>query len=219
MSTLTKWCRENHLSLNIDKTKWLVVKSWWWISGNRAENTHPSPSTRHLPEGCVLSFLDPPATQAIPAIRVRVSGISVQGLALRAVPVTSRLHQSHGGSPCPPESTGCAHSQLPRRLAHTVQSCRQLCAHKDLGFKNLSLLGLRVNWGKSKLVPTQRISFLGMELDSVNQTARLTQERAQSVLNCLKTLSGRKAVPLKLFQRYLGHMAAAAATVPLVCSI
>ncbi len=42
VSTLTKWWQENHLSLNIDKTK------WWWISGisgDRAENTHPSPST------------------------------------------------------------------------------------------------------------------------------------------------------------------------------
>ncbi len=82
-----------------------------------------------------------------------------------------------------------------------AQSREQLRAHKDLVLRHLSQLGLRVNWEKSKLVPTQRISFLGMELDSVNQTARLTQERAQSVLNCLKTLSGRTAVPLKLFQR------------------
>ncbi len=119
------------------------------------------------PEGRILSCLDPPATQAIPAIRVRGLGISVQGPALRAVPVASCLHQSRGGGPCSPERTGCI------------------------------------------------ISFLGMELDSVNQTARLTQERAQSVLNCLKTLSGRTAVPLKLFQRLLGHMAAAAAIVPL----
>ncbi len=96
-----------------------------------------------------------------------------------------------------------------------AQSRRQLSAHRDLVLKHLSLLGLRVNWEKSKLVPTQRISFLGMEFDSVNQTARLTQERAQSVLNCFKTLSGRTAVPLKLFQRLLGHMAAAAVTVPL----
>ncbi len=56
----------------------------------------------------------------------------------------------------------------------------------------------------------QKISFLDMELDSVNQTASITQERAQSVLNCLKTLSGRTAVPLNLFQRLLGHMAAVA---------
>ncbi len=33
VSTLTKWCQENHLSLNINKSK------WWWISGDRAENT------------------------------------------------------------------------------------------------------------------------------------------------------------------------------------
>ncbi len=96
-----------------------------------------------------------------------------------------------------------------------AQSCKQLSAHRDLVLKHLSLLGLQVNWEKSKLVPMQRISFLGMEFDSVNQTARLTQEHAQSVLNCFKTLSGRTAVPLKLFQRLLGHMAAAAVTVPL----
>ncbi len=93
-----------------------------------------------------------------------------------------------------------------------AQSRKQLCAHRDLVLKHLSLLGLRVNWEKSKLVPTQRISFLSMEFDSVNQTARLTQECAQSMLNCFKTLSGRTAVPPKLFQRLLEHMAAAAAT-------
>ncbi len=71
------------------------------------------------PEGRVLSCLDPPTTQAIPAFRVRGTGVSVQGPALRAVPVASRLHQSRGGGPCPPERTRCAHSQLPRRLAHT----------------------------------------------------------------------------------------------------
>ncbi len=59
-----------------------------------------------------------------------------------------------------------------------TQSRRQLSAHRDLVLKHLSLLGLRVNWEKSKLMPMQRISFLGMEMDSVNQTARLTQERA-----------------------------------------
>ncbi len=51
-----------------------------------------------------------------------------------------------------------------------AQPCRQLCAHRDLVLKHFSLLGLRVNWEKSKLVPMQRISFLGMELNLVNQT-------------------------------------------------
>ncbi len=96
-----------------------------------------------------------------------------------------------------------------------AQSHEQLCTHRDLALRHLNQLGLRINWEKRKLLPTQRISFLAMELDSVNQTARLTQERARSVLNCLKTLSGRTAVPLKLFQRLLGQVAAAAVIVSL----
>ena len=96
-----------------------------------------------------------------------------------------------------------------------AQSRDQLCEHRDLVLRHLSLLGLRVNWEKSKLLPTQRISFLGMELDSVEQTARLIEERARSVLACLNTFKSRAAVPLKLFQRLLGHMAAAAALTPL----
>ncbi|KAL0163578.1 hypothetical protein M9458_039331, partial [Cirrhinus mrigala] len=55
-----------------------------------------------------------------------------------------------------------------------------LCEHRDLVLQHLSHLGLRVNREKSKLSPVQRISFLGMELDSVNMTACLTNERTQS---------------------------------------
>ncbi|XDV37913.1 hypothetical protein PO909_007437 [Leuciscus waleckii] len=91
-------------------------------------------------------------------------------------------------------------------LAHSRD---QLCEHRDLVLRHLSQLGLQVNREKSKLAPVQRISFLGMELDSVTQTERLTEQRAQLVLNCLNTFKGRTAVPLKFFQRLLGHMAAA----------
>ncbi len=71
------------------------------------------------PEGRVLPRVDPSAPQAIPAVCVRRTGISVQSPALRAVPVAPCLHESSGGSPCSPERTGLAHSQLPRRLAYT----------------------------------------------------------------------------------------------------
>ncbi len=53
-----------------------------------------------------------------------------------------------------------------------AQSQDQLCEHRDMVLSHLSQLGLQVNWEKSKLSPVQRISFLGMELDSVSQTAR-----------------------------------------------
>ncbi len=96
-----------------------------------------------------------------------------------------------------------------------AQSREQLGDHRDLVLRHLSQLGLRVNWEKSKLSPVQRISFLGVELDSVSMTARLTEERAQAVLNCLSSFRGRNVVPLKQFQWLLGHMASAAAVTPL----
>ncbi len=170
------------------------------------------------PEGRVLSCLDPPATQAIPAIRVRGSGVSVHGPALRLSLSPRVFTKVVEAALVPLREQGVRILNYLDDWLILAQSCRQLSAHRDLVLKHLSLLGLRVNWEKSKLVPTQSISFLGMEFDSVNQTARLTQERAQSVLNFIKTfktLSGRTAVPLKLFQRLLGHMAAAAVTVPL----
>ncbi len=46
VSTLTKWCQENHLSLNIVKTKELVVDY-----RRQSREPHPSPSTRHLWSG------------------------------------------------------------------------------------------------------------------------------------------------------------------------
>ncbi len=81
-----------------------------------------------------------------------------------------------------------------------AQSRALLCEQRDMVLSHLSRLGLQVNREKSKLSPTQRISFLGMELDSVNLTARLSEERAQSMLRCLESLQRKRAVPLKHFR-------------------
>ncbi len=102
------------------------------------------------PEGCVLSCLDPPATQAIPAIRVRGSGISVQGPALRAVPVASCLHQSRGGGPCSPERTRGAHPQLLRRLAHTCTVSRAVARTQGPGAQAPQPVGPSGQLGKEQ---------------------------------------------------------------------
>ncbi len=96
-----------------------------------------------------------------------------------------------------------------------AQSRDQLSEHRDMVLCHLSLLGFWANWEKSKFSPVQRISLLGMESDSVNQTARLTEEHVQSVLICLNLFRGRTAAQLKLSQRLLGHMSFAAAVMPL----
>jgi hypothetical protein len=74
-----------------------------------------------------------------------------------------------------------------------------LCAHRDQVLEHLGRLGLQVNWEKSKLTPVQSISFLGLELDSVSMTARLSNERAQSMLECLASFKPGTLVPLKCF--------------------
>ncbi len=69
--------------------------------------------------------------------------------------------------------------------------------------------------GKEQALPVQKNSFLSMELDSVSVVARLTNERAQSMLTCLSSFRGRMVVPLKHFQRLLGYMESTAAVSPL----
>ncbi len=137
------------------------------------------------------------------------------GPALRAVPIAPCLHESSGGSPCSLERTGRAHSQLPRRLAHTGSVSGSVMQTQGLVLSHLSQLGLRVNWEKSKLLPTQRIFFLGMEF-GFGQSDSAPHAGTRSVgVELLEYIQEQDAAPLKRFQRLLGHMAAAAAVTPL----
>ncbi len=137
------------------------------------------------------------------------------GPALRAVPIAPCLHESSGGSPCSLERSGRAHSQLPRRLAHTGSVSGSVMRTQGLVLSHLSQLGLRVNWEKSKLLPMQRISFLGMEF-GFGQSDSAPHAGTRSVgVELLEYIQEQDAAPLKQFQRLLGHMAAAAAVTPL----
>ncbi len=137
------------------------------------------------------------------------------GPALRAVPIAPCLHESSGGSPCSLERSGRAHSQLPRRLAHTGSVSGSVMRTQGLVLSHLSQLGLRVNWEKSKLWPMQRISFLGMEF-GFGQSDSAPHAGTRSVgVELLEYIQEQDAAPLKQFQRLLGHMAAAAAVTPL----
>ncbi len=137
------------------------------------------------------------------------------GPALRAVPIAPCLHESSGGSPCSLERSGRAHSQLPRRLAHTGSVSVSVMRTQGLVLSHLSQLGLRVNWEKSKLLPMQRISFLGMEF-GFGQSDSAPHAGTRSVgVELLEYIQEQDAAPLKQFQRLLGHMAAAAAVTPL----
>ncbi len=105
------------------------------------------------PEGRVLPRIDPSAPQVIPVVCVRRTGISVQSPALRAVPVVPCLHESSGGSPCSPERTGRAHSQLPRRLAYTSSVAGPVMRTQGLGALAPQPVGPSGQLGKEQTLP------------------------------------------------------------------
>ncbi len=90
-----------------------------------------------------------------------------------------------------------------------AQSEVELLSHRTLILSHLERLGLRVNFAKSALSPSQRVSFLGTVLDSARMRAAIAPERALAIQKLTATFKSDTARPLKVFQRMLGLMAAA----------
>ncbi len=90
-----------------------------------------------------------------------------------------------------------------------AQSEVELLSHRTLILSHLERLGLRVNFAKSALSPSQRVSFLGTVLYSARMRAVIAPERALAIQKLAATFKSDTARPLKVFQRMLGLMAAA----------
>ncbi len=90
-----------------------------------------------------------------------------------------------------------------------AQSQAVLILHRTLLLSHLDCLGLRVNFAKSVLSPSQRLSFLGTVTDSVQMTATVSAEWATTIQRHAASLKEGTARPLKAFQKMLGLMAAA----------
>ncbi|KAK6300942.1 hypothetical protein J4Q44_G00290400 [Coregonus suidteri] len=76
-------------------------------------------------------------------------------------------------------------------------------------------LSITVNDKKSRLMPTQRVAFIGMELDSVLMRARLPTRRVQAILSCLDHFRQGRVVSALTCQRLLGLLTAASLLIPL----
>ncbi len=90
-----------------------------------------------------------------------------------------------------------------------AQSQMVLISHKTLLLSHLDCLVIRVNFAKSILSPSQRVSFPGTVIDSVQMTATVSAERATTIQRHAASFKEGTARPLKAFQRMLGLMAAA----------
>ncbi len=90
-----------------------------------------------------------------------------------------------------------------------AQSEVELLSHRTLLLSHLERLWLRVNFAKSALSPSQRVSFLGTVLDSARMRAVIAPERTLAIQKLAATFKSSTARPLKAFQRMLGLVAAA----------
>lgn len=97
----------------------------------------------------------------------------------------------------------CAPSQ-----SQVAQDTTTLLSH-------VARLGLTVNLKKSCLVPSQTITFLGMDLDTVTMKACLSLRRVDDILSLLPLFREGRWLPYVQFLRLLGKLTAAAAVVPL----
>ncbi len=76
--------------------------------------------------------------------------------------------------------------------------------HKTLLLSHLCCLGLRVNFAKSILSPSQWVSFLGTVIDSVQMTATVSAEQATTIQRHAASFKKGTARLLKAFQKMLG---------------
>ncbi|XDV44991.1 hypothetical protein PO909_013179 [Leuciscus waleckii] len=96
-----------------------------------------------------------------------------------------------------------------------AQSHSELVEHRTILLDHLENLGLAVNWEKSSLFPRQIIYFLGIELNSLLMTARLSSQRTLDIRRAAGSFRCGAIVPLKAFQRMLGLMASASSVLQL----
>ncbi len=163
----------------------------------------------------VLPCVDPSVPQAIPAVCVRRTSISVQvlpsGLSLSPRVFTKVVEAAL----VPLREQGVRILNYLDDWLILAQSQDQLCEHRDWCSRTSASWAFGSTGKRANSCRCRGSLFSVWSLDSVNQTARLTQERAQSVLNCLNTFKNRRRHHWNKFQRLLGHMAAAAAVTPL----
>ena len=90
------------------------------------------------------------------------------------------FHEATETGQGPPQTEGATEHDLPRRYAVPMAESRQdleLQSQEVLAL--LRLLGFRINWGKSQLLQTHKLVYLGLTIDTTLMTLTLPEERCR----------------------------------------
>ena len=88
-------------------------------------------------------------------------------------------------------------------LAESRDTCIQV---RDRLLHLCEELGLRVNHDESSLVPSQTMTYLGMQILSVRFIAKPTETRVVNLLNIIEEFLSSPNPPAALWRRLLGHL-------------
>ena len=69
----------------------------------------------------------------------------------------------------------------------------------------LQQLGFHINWEKSETTPTQKITYLGMTINSVDLTFALPEAKVQEVITFCSNLVKTGQANIRKMQSLLGH--------------
>ena len=88
-------------------------------------------------------------------------------------------------------------------------SAESLTLIVDYVLSTLDSLGLTINFGKSCLIPTQRIEFLGFILDSVSMSVSLTRSKQEKIYGLGSSLLKKVSVTIRDLAVFIGNVVAA----------
>ncbi len=184
----------------------------WWVTTNLgsahldAQDAHAEPRLRMHPSPSSVCSIDLKtrtsmcrsfrATGHSCGLRSKYEHIST-GPALRAVPIARVFTKVAEAALVPLREQGVHILNYLDDWLILAQSQDQLCEHRDWCSRTSASWAFGSTGKRANSCRCRGSLFSVWSLDSVNQTARLTQEHAQSVLNCLNTFKNRTAAPLK----------------------
>ena len=91
----------------------------------------------------------------------------------------------------------------------------QVLSDRNMLLTHIGKLGITVNDKKIRLMPTQRVAFIGMELDLVLMRACQPTRMVQVILSCLVHFRQRRVVFVLTCQHLFGLLTVASLLIPL----
>ena len=94
-------------------------------------------------------------------------------------------------------------STLNTYIASSRTACIQV---RDRLLQVCEELGLQVNFKKLSLIPSQNMTSLGMQIQSVRFVAKPTETRVENLLKIIEEFLSSPGPPAALWRRFLGHL-------------